>query len=70
MRNISNNAENFKPACRLCCVWRAIREGESTRLVARWIDPQAGDREKAESEEYSVEGETSGRCPGIDLRAA
>jgi hypothetical protein len=66
MRNILNNTQNLKADRGLYCVWTAIREGEATRLVAQWIDPQAESREKAGIEESFVQEETS----GVHLRAA
>jgi hypothetical protein len=70
MRNIWNNAQNLKTDRGLYCVWTAIHEGEGTRLVARWVDPRADEREKAENEEFCVQEETGGRPLGVGLRAA
>jgi hypothetical protein len=70
MRNIWNDTETLKADRGLYCVWTDIREGEATRLVAHWVDPQAENREDAGIEESFAQEETNGRCPGVHLRAA
>jgi hypothetical protein len=44
MRVLFENMENTVPCGGLSCVWESAREGERTRLVARWINPDADGR--------------------------
>lgn len=45
MPNFIYNLENFTTHRGLRCVWVQVRDGERTRLEARWIDSRAATRE-------------------------
>lgn len=65
-----NNFENLTTRRGLYCIWGPAGEGETTRLVARWIDPQA-EAPKAHEEECScAKEEASETCLGMNLRSA
>jgi hypothetical protein len=61
-----------KPITRrgLYCVWEPVREGERTRLVARWIDPDAPVSEADNDTHSNNEEEPRRRCLSGSARAA
>jgi hypothetical protein len=41
MQVVVDNSQKLTTRRGLYCIWERVREGERTRLVARWIDSDA-----------------------------
>ena len=65
-----NNLESLTARRGLYCIWVPAREGETTRLVARWIQREAEAPEVHEDEDSCAEEEARETCLGMSLRSA
>jgi hypothetical protein len=54
----------------LYCIWVPAREGETTPLVARWIDPQAEGPERHEDDDSCSKEDARETWLGMNLRFA
>lgn len=70
MRNFDKHFENLGTRSKLRCVWGPAHEGESTPLVARWLERKEEAAERHENEAAFVGKEEREPWPGTHLQAA
>ena len=69
MRVVVDNSQKLTTRRGLYCIWERVREGERTRLVARWIYSDAAVN-GADDDTHEREEEAGGLCLSASLRAA
>ena len=68
--HFADNLGNFIARRGLYCVWVPAIEGQSTPLVARWIDSEVKTSDQPENETSSSQKKARRRCPGTNSQAA
>lgn len=68
MRNTSANLENLTARRGVYCVWVLTREGQATRLIARWIDPATETQNRSEDQNSVENADAADVCPSTATR--
>ena len=61
MQTFMQNVDNLSPRRGLHRVWESIREGDRTRLVARWIEPKTEKSQSYKNGDAMNDDEAAGR---------